>query len=393
MIFDKIFKNSEGEYINLIDVLFGSNELENYIYTLAEAHAIDMIATTIAKCEIQTFEKNSNKEICNNKGDLYWTLNIQPNFNENGTRFLYKLVTKLLTDKTALVLINKTPKTNLLYVAESYDEDKQILKAKSFKNVTVLDDEGNEFKLNKTYNSENSIYISLRNTKLISASESFKANTTKILKAVQKEYIRAHTSKWRLKNPGTQPKLFDAETQKEMDYSSFKEKITEGAFKEEDAIVMLSEAFDLINLNRDNNKNFEELEKIFKRISNSVAQNWKIPLDIFYGNKTEKSTGNDDFITFAVDVYFELLEDSFNIGLVGKDDYLNGEYVQFNRLSINHRDLIDKSSGLDKLLSSGFSFNQLLELLGLPVINEDWANEHYITKNYANVKGGAEENG
>ena len=104
MVLDKIFKNSEGEFISIFDVLLGKNDLQNYIYTLAEAHAIDLIAKTIAKCEIQTFEKNKNK-IEKHKGDLYWTLNYQPNYNENGTRFLYKLVTKLLVDKTALVII------------------------------------------------------------------------------------------------------------------------------------------------------------------------------------------------------------------------------------------------------------------------------------------------
>ena len=44
MVLDKIFKNSEGEFISIFDVLLGKNDLQNYIYTLAEAHAIDLIA-------------------------------------------------------------------------------------------------------------------------------------------------------------------------------------------------------------------------------------------------------------------------------------------------------------------------------------------------------------
>ena len=58
--------------------------------------------------------KEINGNIEENKGDLYWTLNIQPNYIENGTKFIYKLVTKLLIDKTALVLINQTARRNLL---------------------------------------------------------------------------------------------------------------------------------------------------------------------------------------------------------------------------------------------------------------------------------------
>lgn len=390
MVLDKLFKNSEGEFISIFDVLLGKNDLQNYIYTLAEAHAIDLIAKTIAKCEIQTFEKNKGK-IEKSKGDLYWTLNYQPNYNENGTRFLYKLVTKLLIDKTVLVIINKTSKQNLLYVADEYNADKEILKGKTFTNVIVSDDEGNTLKLKKTYNIDNTIYYSLENSQLNTASESFKTNTAKMLKAIQKSFIQANVGKWRLKNPGSQPTMIDSETKKPISYDEYKTKITDGLLSEEETIVLLADMFDLINLNKDNNKNLNDFENMVKRISDTVAQKWDIPLDIFYGSKTEKSTGTNDFITFAVDPYFELIEDGFNVSLVGKESILAGEYIKFNRLNINHKDLIDKASGWDKLISNGFSFNQLSEFLGLPKIDEDWANEHYITKNYANVKGGAED--
>lgn len=196
-----MFKNSKGEFVNIMDVLFGKEELKNYIYTLAEAHAIDLIAKTIAKCEIQTFEMK-DKKIQENKGDLYWTLNLQPNYNENGTKFLYKLATKLLTDKTALVIINKRPKVNLLYVADSYNSSNEILYGKTFTNIEILDDEGNSLKLEKTYNQSNSIYYSLKNEELATASENFKTNMIKILRATQKSFINANTGRWRLKIPG-----------------------------------------------------------------------------------------------------------------------------------------------------------------------------------------------
>ena len=389
MILDKIFKNSQGEYVNLFDVLFGKGNTENYIYTLAEAHAIDLIARTIAKCEIQTIKiKNGNIE--ENKGDLYWTLNIQPNYIENGTKFIYKLVTKLLIDKTALVLINQTARRNLLYVAESYNANYMILSGKTFSNIRVDDDEGNSINLNKTYNSDNTIYYSIKNSNLKTASENFKFNTAKLLKASQKSFIKANTPKWRIKTPGQQPKILDAKTNKPISYDDYKNKLTEGLTSDDEAIVLLSELFDLENLNQKDSKSLTDFENVFKKIGDTVAQEWNIPLDVFYGSETEKSSGNNNFITMCVDLYFELLEDGFNASLVGKDDYLKGEYVKFNRLSINHKDLIDKASGWDKLISNGFSFNQLCKFLGLPTINEDWANEHYITKNYANVKGGAE---
>lgn len=389
MILDKIFKNSNGEYVSIFDVIFGKSNLENYIYTLAEAHAIDIIARTIAKCEIQTFEMKNNK-IQENRGELYWTLNIQPNYIETGTKFIYKLLTKLLIDGTALILINQLPNKNLLYVAETYNSNNKILTGKTFSNITVGDDEGNSINLNKIYDSNNTIYYSLKNSGLKTASENFKINTAKLLKASQKSFIKSNTTKWKLKSPGSQFALKDAETNEVITREAYKEKMTEGLMSDEDAIVLLSEYFNLENLTENNSKSLTDFEGIFKKIGDTVAQKWNIPLDIFYASKTEKSTGTDDFVTMALDIYFELLEDGFNSSLVGKQDYLKGEYIKFNRLNINHRDLIDKASGWDKLISNGFSFNQLSKFLGLPTIDEDWANEHYITKNYANVKGGAE---
>jgi len=395
MILDKLFKNEKGKFISIVDILTGNNDIKNYIYTLAEAHAIDLIAKTIAKCEIQTFEDIKGK-VQKNKGELYWTLNIQPNPNEKGTSFIYKLVTKLLTDQKALILINKKLKTNYLYVADTFDANNNILYGKKFNNISITDDEGNSLLIEKTYNSENSIYFSIKNDDLVKASTDFSNNTNKILKAIQKLFIRNNTSKWRLKSPGNQPTLIDPETKEPISYEKYKDKITEGLLSEEEAIVLLSEQFGLEELNaqnKANNKNSNDYESIFKKIGDQVAQKWNIPLDIFYGSKTEKSTGTNDFITFAVEPYFDLLEDGFNLSLVGKESYLKGEYVEFNKHNITHRDILDSATGIDKLTSSRFSRNEINELLGLPLIDEDWANEHYITKNYANVKGGAEEDG
>lgn len=386
-------KIRNGEYI--FDIFFGSKNKTNYIYTLAEAHAIDLIAKTIAKCEIQVFAKNNKtNKIEETKNDTYWRLNLQPNYNENGTMFLYKLVTKLLTEQNALVVINKDiTNSKLLYVADDFNSSNSILYGKVFSNVVVSDNEGNSIPLLRKYDAENSIYYSLKNTKLKTASENFSTNVNKLLKATQSSFINANTTKWRLKYPGGQPALQDAETKQSISYEEYKKKITEGLLSEEEAIVLLSEIFDLINLNKDTKKDLEDFETLFIRIGSTVAQKWNIPLSVFFGNKTEKSTGNEDFITFAVDPYFELIEDGLNITLVGKKDYLKGEYVKFNRTNITHKDVLDCGTGIDKLTANRFSRNEINKLLKLPKIDEVWADEHALTKNYENTKGGAKENG
>ena len=339
----------------------------------------------------KSIPKTKSGKIENTKDDLYWRLNIQPNYNETWTQFIYKLLLKLLTEKEALIVINKDQtKSKYLYVADDFEASTSILYGKTYSKVILSDNNGNSLAMEKIYTQEDAIYYSIKNQELTLASENFKTNTAKILKAAQKSFIKHNIPKWRLKLPGNQPKMIDPSTNEPIDYSKYKEKITEGINNDEESIVMLADAFDLIDLNKEANKKTDDLSSSLKIICDGVAQKWNIPLDIFYGSKTEKSTGNSDFITFAVSQYFELLEDGFNAVLVGKKDYLKGEYITFNKFNITHKDIIDSANGIDKLRADGFSRNEINMLLGLPRIDESWADEHYITKNYEIVEGGEE---
>ncbi len=387
MFFSK--KNEKGEYI--FNIINGQKNNKDYIYAIAEAHAIDLIAKTIAKCEIQVFSKHKEtKKIEKIKDEIYWALNIQPNYYENGTSFLYKLVVQLLTQKKALVLINKDIRGDpILYVADDFTASENILYGKTFSDVKISDDEGNTIDMIKKYNATNSIYYSIVNSNLSSASNNFKENASEILGAIEKAYKIGNTPKWRIKNTGVQPTIKDAKTGKEIDYKTYIDKIANGLTDEKESVFILSELFDLINVNKDiNAKNLDDNEKQIKQITDTVARNWDIPLDVFYGNKTEKSTGTNDFITFAVEPYIEILEDGLNIGLVGKQYYLKGECIKINKYNIIHKDIIESANGIDKLMADGFSRNEINELLGLPKIDEDWADKHYVTKNYANTEGG-----
>lgn len=109
---------------------------------------------------------------------MYWTLNIQPNFNENGTSFLYKLVCKLLIDGSALVLINGS-NNEYLYVADEFNISDKVLKEKVFTDIMISDTEGNSISVTKKYTTDNTIYFCLNNNLLKTAGEDFKRNTGK----------------------------------------------------------------------------------------------------------------------------------------------------------------------------------------------------------------------
>ena len=133
---------------------------------------------------------------------------------------------------------------------------------------------------------DNAIYFAIKNDELATASELFKENTSKILKAAQNSFEKANTQKWRLKFPGGQPTLIDLETKKPIDYSEYKKKITEGLLSEEEAIVLLSETFDLVNLNKDNDKNLTDFSNTVKQTSIKIFWDGKSIKIFTYGKSS-----------------------------------------------------------------------------------------------------------
>ena len=370
--------------------------VEDYIYVLSTAHAIDLIARNISKTELQTYVYDKNKKsIIKQKGHIYYRLNVKPNLNDNSRNFLYNLSLKLLEEQEALVITEKTKNIPYLFLADSFNKDNYILKEKIFSNIVLTDNNGNTFNSKKIYKSSEVLYFSFYNQKLLNALKLYKEKSGKILNVIGKTYKHFNLPKYRLKNKGGQPTLIDIETNEKIDYNKYKEKITEGLFDEEQSVILLSEIFDLELLNKDKTKNIniEDYNNSVEKIGNKVAMTWNIPLDVFWGTKTEKSQGSNDFITNAVLPYFEVIEAVLNDKFVGEDSFIKGECIKFNRFVMNHNDITDIANSLDKLTAIGFSHNDLRDFLGLPYVNESWANEHNITKNYANVKGGENSEG
>lgn len=391
-----IFKTRTVE--EMIDVIKKEFSDENYIEAMCTAHAIDLISRTIAATELQVYRYNSqNKKTEEKKDNVYYRLNIKPNVNENGTNLKNKLVKELLTKGRALIVFDKKRnlKVDYMFLAKTYDCTNNVIDGKIFKNVYIEDEEGNSYDFKREFKIEKGecLYFTYKNDKVRNAIEKFNKTSGKLLNIIDKAYKTANVNKWRLKNPGGQPTMIDAETGKQISYEDYKKKITEGLFSDEESILLLSEIFDLYLLNKDNSKDLSDHEKEVKEIGDKTAMLFDIPLDVFYGTKTEKSNGNNDFITFACNPIMKSIEDTYNGGLIDEKDFINGEQIRFNRFCMQHLDITSLGTSLDKLTSIGFSFNQLCRILNLPEVDEDWANEHHVTKNYANVKGGAKEDG
>ena len=264
------------------------------------------------------------------------------------------------------------------------------MRPKIYSKVVLSDLKGNTVTLDKTFNADDVIHLTLGNSKIKQLLDDFYRDFGEMLGIASKYYKLSNVKKWKFKVPGGQPAIKDPKTGEVITYDDYKKKVTDGLLNEEEAIVMLSEHFDLTEIGNDKEKTSEDYRNMIKELGNIVATAFGIPLDVFYGSKTDKSTGTDDFITFAVAPILEIVEDGMNAKLLEKDNYLKGERITIDKFKMKHFDIMDVASSLDKLTGIGFSHNDLRGFLGLPIIDEDWANEHNLTKNYAKIVRGGE---
>lgn len=393
-ILDMLFAKSDRSQLeNYIETLFMAKQKQLQIKRHAIEHAIDLIAKTISKSEIQIYRMKKGKISKDDNSKEYYTLNVQPNPNKEATSFFYEVIKKYLDDGEALIV----ELDGSLYLADTFQVSTSVLLPKVYYNVQISDDHENSIFLRKTFTSEDVIYLNLKSSKIKETLDSYYEELGNLIGIASSHYKLNNLSKFRLKIPGGQPKLKDPITEKELTYDDYKQRITRGLFDEQDAIILLSDTFGLEKIDFGSGTSSDEWSKLEKKWSDKVAMTFNIPLDIFYGNKTDKSTSTNDFITFGILPHLQIIEDGLNAKIIGESNYLKGERIRINRLNMKHFDILESAVNMDKLFSNGYSHNEINEFIGIPRVDAAWADKHYITKNYENVdlalEGGDENEG
>ena len=141
------------------------------------------------------------------------------------------------------------------------------------------------------------------------------------------------------------------------------------------------------------NVNTEDITKIQHEIFTEASYAYDIPKAVFLGEITEKADSTNEFITYAVNWVAEMIEESLNVALVGKEAYLNkGEKIIIDLSKFKHIDLIECADKLDKLRAIGFNLDEIFELVGREPVKTEFSQTRALTKNYMNEGEGGEDN-
>lgn len=328
------------------------------------------IASAISTCEFEVYEKDKET-----KNTIYYKLNYSPNPNDTASRLKFLLVKELVQKGESLVI----KKGNYLYFAESFSVEEKLINGYKFGGVTIQ-----EMPLAETFKKKNVFYFKLDSESVKDLLEIVNNKYKELVSCASKAYRKAINNKWKMKIDSV--KSGDPNFQEEFDNyvtSQLQSFLTtdEGVFPE-------LNGYELEHLDDGSDKtDSSDIRNLRKDIFDMVAQAYKMPVSMLYGNVTNLKEVINQFITFSIKPIAEMISEEMTRVFYSEDEILKGSKILINISSINYRDIFDVADKIDKLIySSVTNIDESRRLLNLPTLNTKWSQQHWMTKNNGRIE-------
>lgn len=351
---------------------FFNLQAELVIRNLAFQTAVNLIANSISKCEFKTYFKH--EEV---KKQEYYLWNVEPNRNQNSSEFIHKWVSKLYEDNECLIIESD----GQLLVADTFDKKEYALFDCQFTGVTVGD-----FAFNKTFLMSDVLYFKLNNKDIRKLINAMYETYGKLIAYAQNSYQKSKGRRGILK--------IDAVAEGKKNFQETFDKLMDERFKKffeaDNAVLPLfgGYSYDDIGSKTYSEGTTRDIKAMVDDIYDFTGRAFRIPPVLLKGDLANVSEAViNNCLTFCVDPLTDMLQEEIIRKRSGYEGFSQGTYLEIDTKSIKHIDLLSVSTAIDKLIGSGaFCINDIRKLVGEQEIDEDWAWQHWITKNYSSVE-------
>lgn len=345
--------------------------IELSIRKLAFQSAVNLIGNSLSKCEFKTY--NNFEEIQKNE---YYLFNVEPNMNQNSSMFIRELISKLYKENECLVIQNN----GHLFIADDFNKKEYALKGWTFNSVTI-----NNLTLSKVFHMEDVLYYKLNNEDIKKVIDLMYESYGKLISFAQSHYKKSKGKSGIL--------TIDAMAQGAEDFDeTFGDLMNEqfkAFFEADNAVLPLFEGFkyDEIGSKTYSDATSRDIKAMVDDIYDFTARAFQIPPVVLKGDVAGNNDVVDQYLTFCVDPLADMLREEIIRKRYGYKEFEKGNYLKIDTKTIKHIDLLSIASSVDKLVSSSvFNVNEVRKVVDASPINEDWADKHYITKNYTSIE-------
>lgn len=335
---------------------------------------INLIARTFASVHFRQYVDNSETDNMTS-----YILNVKPNKNDNAADFWREIIRRMLWDGEVIAQYS-TPnnKPAELYIPESWS----LKDDRTFKNSTYT---ANYTGLNKTFILSSDEVFHFRYDEHYRVAK-FAAVLFCDLDKAYAQSLRSYTKDRARKGILN----INAYWSQRDDIDDVIKQILNDSFKpfyeaDGDAVLPLQDGFKYQELTGQREATAEG-RNLFRDIVNAVSMIFGIPANLLIGENVDSETNVTTLISTGLNPIARIIETELNAKLYEPDEYLSGSRIDADLLNVKVSSITDQAKNMDVLFRMGYSVDDILKAMGKPTINQDWAQQHYVTKNYQNIK-------
>ena len=347
---------------------------------------INKIANAISMCEFQTLEKG----VISNR-DLWYKLNVEPNLNQNAADFWQKVIFESVYNPNGALIIQVQGQ---FLVADSYDINEYAIKPNYYYNVKA----GTLDFTQVGFQEKDVLRIRLNNAKVKDIIDGVYSEYGKLISSSIRNYNRSNSKKLWVKI-GTNFQQFetqeilneDGTTTTKFDFimdDLFKNRL-KSYFDEGDSATPIEEGLEIVEPQSDGGvpssqkKDTRDINNLFDDTVNMVADAFGIPRGLLKGDVADIEGMTENFITFCINPLANLIEDEANRKLFGQYRMAQNSKLKVMTDLIKTYDATKLAAASEALFRiSAINPNDVRRWMRMEQINEPWANEYAITKNY-----------
>ena len=346
-------------------------EGEIFYKELAVLAAVRLIANAVSRGEFLTYEKG--KEV---KKENYYLFNVEANQNKSASIFWKEVVKRYLLQGECLVVQNNEK----LYIAEDYQRDEYAFRENVYKNIVV-----DGYMLKETLLESQVLFFKHSFADVKTLIDGLYVSYAKLIAASQKNYKKGSHNKGIINIPTNYPQTPKAQE----DLKDLMNKRFADYFNaDSDAVLPLQNGITYDEKSKEKSSAAgRDIRAFIDDIFDFVATAFQIPSALLKGNIADTDVLVNNFLTFCVKPIAEDITDEINRKMYGKKLFIERTYMKLDTSRIKVVNIKDIASSLDILTRIGAnSINDSLRTLDREPVNEAWANERFMTKNYELVK-------
>lgn len=328
------------------------------------------IAGIITKCNFLTFENGKKVE-----EEEYYSWNYEPNKIENTSIFIDKLVSKLIMDNKAIVVL----KGNERYVADSFFIEEEQIGKREYKDIII-----NNISFTRILKEEDVLSLKLHD-------EDIKEKLTTVFNFYS-ELIKEEVTS--IKQAAGEKGIFNYGTFRpaaHQDEKEIRDEVMESFksyFENPKSIMTLYDGMRYEKTSGDFKgvPSTRETKSLIDDFYNLTAKAYSFPANLMTGDVQDTSKAIEELLTFCADTIIKQLEREINRKIYGKEKVLKKTYLKIDTKNARHVDIFDMPKSFANIVStSALTIDEVREKFNEEPIESGWGKNRLLTKNYAVV--------